>query len=213
MPPPVSGEVTIQCLIDELRLHDLGVYLTRGESVTVTMSRALKSRDLSQAKIDGTVATQAMRSSGSRAQELVSSDTTTSQSPRHQPHRLPPATFAQDLNPLLAAVHLLTEEVRGVRKDLAALPHAPPVPPLDLGPLLAALKDLQGADRRDPPPSAPQAPVVAPIGGDTATPMFIPSNLTGGAMADTTVTIATSNTDNPDLGAASAALKAARKPR
>lgn len=177
-------------LTDLVVLPDLGLRLTRGSKIVVPMSAALKSRDLSKAKVDGIVATQTLRSAAIRAQENVSSDTVTSQAPRHNP---------LDLIPLLDALAVLTEEVRGLRRDLARAPA--PAPALDLTPLLAQLQTVAGA-------SAPQTKVVfAP-----PEEVFIPSNLTGGDIM-ATMNVASENSEDPGLADAMQALKAARKKR
>jgi hypothetical protein len=183
-----DGEVTIICLVDTLHLPDLGLRLTRGARAAVPMSLAMKSRDLSKAKVDGTVGTQTLRSSVIRAQEHVSSDTVTSQSPR---------AATVDFSPVLAALQQLTDEVRALRLDIASRPVAPP-PVVDLTPLL---QQLQGAMA-----TAKVAPTAPPE------EMFIPSNLTGGGAA-VTLNVASDSSDDPGLADTLKALKAARKKR
>lgn len=186
-----NGEVAIIALTDLVVLPDLGVRLTRGAKVSVPLSAAMKSRDLSKAKVDGTVTTQTLRSAAIRAQENVSSDTVTSQSPRHSP---------LDLSPLLDALAVLTEEVRGLRRDLARAPVAAPA--LDLTPLLAQLQTVVAASpvRAAPSSALPNEEV------------FIPSNLTGGDLS-ATLNVASESTDDPGLADTMKALKAARKKR
>lgn len=116
-----NGEVTIIALTDLVVLPDLGVRLMRGAKVNVPLSAAMRSRDLSKAKMDGIVTTQTLRSAAIRIQENVSSDTVTSQAPRSGVH---------DPNLLLEALAVLTEEVRGLRRDLAHTVQ----PTLDLAP-------------------------------------------------------------------------------
>jgi len=194
-----DGEVTIICLVDTLHLPDLGLRLTRGARAAVPMSLAMKSRDLSKAKVDGTVGTQTLRSSVIRAQEHVSSDTVTSQSPR---------AATVDFSPVLAALQQLTDEVRALRLDIASRPVAPP-PVVDLTPLL---QQLQGAMV-----TAKVAPTVPGAVTRTAPvvpteEMFIPSNLTGGDAA-VTLNVASESSDDPGLADTLKALKAARKKR
>lgn len=184
-----SGEVTIIALTDLVVVPDLGVRLTRGARVSVPMSAAMKSRDLSKAKLDGTVATQTLRSAAIRAQENVSSDTVTSQSPRHSP---------LDFSPLLDALAVLTEEVRGLRRDLSRAPA--PASALDLTPLLAQLQAVTGST------VAPRPSVVAPD------EVFIPSNLTGGDLT-ASLNVSSESSDDPGLADTMKALKAARKKR
>lgn len=193
-----DGEVTIICLVDTLHLSDLGLRLTRGARASVPMSLAMKSRDLSKAKVDGTVGTQTLRSSVIRAQEHVSSDTVTSQSPR--------AAATIDLGPLLVAIQQLTDEVRALRSDMASRPVVPP-PVVDLAPLL---QQLQGAMATAKVPHT-----VAVMGSALTAPpeeVFIPSNLTGGDAA-VTLNVASESNDDPGLADAMKALKAARKKR
>ena len=193
-----DGEVTIICLVDSIHLSDLGLRLTRGARVSVPMSLAMKSRDLSKAKVDGTVSTQTLRSSVIRAQEHVSSDTVTSQAPR--------ATATVDFAPLLAALQQLTDEVRALRSDVTSRPVVPP-PVVDLAPLLQQLQGAMATVKVAHPVavtgSAPMAPTEE---------MFIPSNLTGGDAA-VTLNVASESSDDPGLADTLKALKAARKNR
>jgi len=186
-----NGEVTIISLTDLVVIGDLGLRLTRGARVSVPLSSAMKSRDLSKAKLDGTVTTQTLRSAAIRAQENVSSDTVTSQSPRHS---------SLDFTPLLEALSVLTEEVRGLRRDLARAPTPAPTPTLDLTPLLAQLQAVAGA------PVAPRSVVVAPD------EVFIPSNLTGRDLS-ASLNVSSESSDDPGLADTLKALKAAKKKR
>jgi len=195
MPPPQqangNGEVTIVALTDLVVLPDLGLRLTRGTKVVVPMSVALKSRDLSKAKVDGIVATQTLRSAVIRAHENVSSDTVTSQAPRHNP---------LDLSPILDALAVLTEEVRGLRRDLARAPATAPA--LDLAPLVARLQTV-----------ASSGPVrVAPSVALPDEAVFIPSNLTGGDLS-ASLNVTSESSDDPGLADAMRALRAAKKNR
>lgn len=189
-----EGEVKIICLVDSIHLTDLGLRLTRGAQATVAMSSAMKSRDLSKAKVDGTVSTQTLRSSVIRAQEHVSSDTVTSQSPRAAP---------LDIAPVLTALQRLTDEVRGLRSDLSSRPVSPS-PSVDFSPLLRALSATLQAGGAPAPvavslPASPEA-------------VFIPSNLTGGDLS-AKLNVSSESTDDPGLADAMQALKAARKNR
>jgi hypothetical protein len=156
------------------------------------MSAAMKSRDLSKAKVDGTVSTQTLRSSVIRAQEHVSSDTVTSQSPR---------STSLDIAPVLAALQKLTDEVRGLRSDLASRPVSPP-PSVDFSPLLRALTAI---------PQTGGAVVAAAV-PPSPEEVFIPSNLTGGDLS-AKLNVASESTDDPGLADTMKALKAARKKR
>jgi hypothetical protein len=160
------------------------------------MSAAMKSRDLSRAKVDGTVGTQTLRSSVIRAQEHVSSDTVTSQSPRA-------VTQALDLGPLLGALQQLTDEVRALRADVAMRPMQPP-PVVDLAPMI---HHLQGA-------LAGVKVESAPVVGSSPVPdaVFIPSNLTGGDLS-ASLNVTSESSDDPGLADAMRALKAAKKNR
>lgn len=189
-----EGEVKIICLVDSIHLTDLGLRLTRGAQATVAMSAAMKSRDLSKAKVDGTVSTQTLRSSVIRAQEHVSSDTVTSQSPRATP---------LDIAPVLTALQRLTDEVRGLRSDLSSRPVSPS-PSVDFSPLLRALSATPQAGGVPAPvavslPASPEA-------------VFIPSNLTGSDLS-AKLNVSSESTDDPGLADAMLALKAARKNR
>lgn len=187
-----EGEVKIICLVDSIHLTDLGLRLTRGAQATVAMSAAMKSRDLSKAKVDGTVSTQTLRSSVIRAQEHVSSDTVTSQSPRAAP---------LDIAPVLTALQKLTDEVRGLRSDLSSRPVSPS-PSVDFSPLLRALS------------ATPQAGgVPAPVAvSPSPEAVFIPSNLTGGDLS-ASLNVTSESSDDPGLADAMRALKAAREKR
>lgn len=193
-----DGEVYIICQVDSIHLPDLGLRLTRGARASVSMSAAMRSRDLSKAKMDGTVSTQTLRSSVIRAQEHVSSDTSTSVSPRAP-------SWAGDINPLIAALQTLTEEIRGLRADLSSRPvSSPPASPVpDLGPLIRALTGIPqtggGAREQAAPLPLPEE-------------VFIPSNLTGGDLS-ASLNVSSENTDDPSLADTMRALKAARKKR
>ena len=189
-----EGEVKIICLVDSIHLTDLGLRLTRGAQATVAMSAAKKSRDLSKAKVDGTVSTQTLRSSVIRVQEHVSSDTVTSQSPRAAP---------LDIAPVLTALQRLTDEVRGLRSDLSSRPVSPP-PSVDFSPLLRALSATPQAG------GVPAPVAVSPPASPEA--VFIPSNLTGGDLS-AKLNVSSESTDDPGLADAMQALKAARKNR
>lgn len=200
-----NGEVTIICLTDIVHLHDIGVHLTRGHRVNIPMSQAMKSRDLSAAKLDGTVTIQTIRSAATvRAQEFTSSDTTHSQAPRHSP--APPPQVPMD--PILAAIERLTVEVQGMRADIARLQQQPQVvPQVDLARVLAMLEEriqnpvmtVQGPSRTAHAPEAPSE-------------MFIPSNLTSGVKAPD-LKVASETSTSPQLTGTAEALKAARKKR
>ncbi len=189
-----DGEVTIFCQVDTLHLPDLGLRLARGARVSVPLSAAMKSRDLSKAKVDGTVTTQTLRSSVIRAQEHVSSDTVTSQSPR---------AASLDLTPLLSAIQVLTDEVRGLRAELKSRPIVSSPSAVDLSPLVQQLRAVlaEGGAR-----TVRAAPIA------DSEEVFIPSNLTGG---DASVTLNVTSESSEDSGLADAmkALKAARKKR
>lgn len=191
-----DGEVTIICLVDSIHIADLGLRLTRGARVSVPMSAAMKSRDLSRAKVDGTVGTQTLRSSAIRAQEHVSSDTVTSQSPRA-------LTQVLDLGPLLDAIHQLTDEVRALRTDVASRPMQPP-PVVDLAPLIHQLQ-VALAGVKSNTPTAVEDPAVPDA-------VFIPSSLTGGELS-ASLNVASESTNDPGLSDTMKALKAARKKR
>jgi hypothetical protein len=191
-----DGEVTIICLVDSIHIADLGLRLVRGARASVPMTAAMKSRDLSRAKVDGTVGTQTLRSSVIRAQEHVSSDTVTSQSPRAP---------TVDLTPLLGAIHQLTDEVRALRADMASF-RPPTAQTLDLTPLV---QQLQGAlVRHSGSTPAPAA------GAATVEPgaVFIPSNITGGDLT-ASLNVSSESSDDPGLADTMKALKAARKKR
>jgi hypothetical protein len=195
MHPAVNGEVTIICLTDSVHLTDLGLKLTRGARASVPLAAAAKSRDLSTAKIDGTVTTQTMQATVIRARENVGSDTTHSQSPRHN---------SLDLSPLVAAIQVLTDEVRGLRRDLASKPAAPP-PTVDFTPLLARLQAMALVAA---PSHAAPVPASAPVPEER----FIPSNLTGGDLS-ASLNVASESSDDPGLADTLKALKAAKKKR
>ena len=201
-----EGEVTILCLVNEVRILDLGVFLTRGQSAKVAFSQAMKSRDLSQARMDGTVQTQVLRTSAirqhtpldaARVQERVSSNVTTSVTPRHEP----PAP-AMDLGPVLGALSALTDEVRALRKDMAANP----VPALDLTPLVQALQGLKVT-----------GPVSASVGVSSPEPkesedLFIPGKIVTD-VAPVNLDVVSEESDGGDVNDVAAALKKARQGR
>lgn len=187
-----DGEVTLVCQVDLLHLPDLGLRLTRGSRVSIPMTSAMRSRDLSKAKIDGTVVTQTVRSSVIRAQERVSSDTVTSQSPRA-------SAPALDLSPLLGAIQQLTDEVRALRADMASRP-VTQAAPLDLSPLV---QHLRGVISTGPSPAARVEQTEA---------VFIPSNLTGGDLS-ASLNVSSESNEDPGLADAMRALKAAKKKR
>lgn len=192
-----DGEVTIICLVDSIHIADLGLRLTRGARASVPMSAAMKSRDLSRAKVDGTVGTQTLRSSVIRAQEHVSSDTVTSQSPRA-------VTQALDLGPLLGALQQLTDEVRALRADVAMRTMQPP-PVVDLAPLVQQLQGALAGARYNTAATAVETSAVPDA-------VFIPSNLTGGELS-ASLNVSSESSDDPGLADAMRALKAARKKR
>ena len=202
-----NGEVTIICLTDTVHLHDIGVHLTRGHRANIPMSQAMKSRDLSAAKLDGTVTTQTIRSAATvRAHEFTSSDTTHSQAPRHSPA---PPPVREDLNPILAALDRLTVEVQGMRADIARLQQQPPVTAhaVDLSRVLALLEErIQNPVMTFQGPARVEQPMVDPAA------MFIPSNLTGGVTAPD-LKVASETSTSPQLTGTAEALKAARKKR
>ena len=192
-----DGEVTILCQVDAIHLPDLGLRLVRGARVSVPMSAAMKSRDLSKAKVDGTVVTQTLRSSVIRAQERVSSDTVTSQSPRASA----PAP-ALDLSPLLGAIQQLTDEVRALRADLVSRPVSQ-APVVDFTPLMQQLQGALPAAKTE----SRSAPSIEP-----SEVVFIPSNLTGGDLS-ASLNVSSESNEDPGLADAMKALKAARKKR
>ena len=192
-----NGEVTIVCLTDSIYLRDLGAHLTRGSRMSVPLSVAMRSRDLVAAKMDNLVSTQTVRSSVIREQENVSSDTVTSQSPRHT---------SLDLSPILIAVYQLADEVREMRRELAAsLPTAPVSPTVDFAPLLA---QLQGMVAPQSPGEKLRQTHMAPPDRDE---IFIPSNLTGSGDLNTTLKVSSESSVDQGVADAMAALKAARK--
>lgn len=186
-----NGEVTIIALTDLVILPDLGVRLLRGARVNVPLSSAMRSRDLPKAKMDGIVTTQTLRSAAIRIQENVSSDTVTSQAPRAGAH---------DPNLILEALAVLTEEVRGLRRDLA---HTVP-PTLDFGPLLAQLQGMRGPTLNL---TTPQTSLFVP----SLDEVFIPSNLTGSGDITTNLKVSSESSVDQGVADAMAALKAARK--
>lgn len=192
-----DGEVTIVCQVDAIQLPDLGLRLMRGSRVSVPLSAAMKSRDLSKAKVDGTVVTQTLRSSVIRAQEHVSSDTVTSQSPRASAPTL-------DIGPLLGAIRQLTDEVRALRADLATRPVQPP-PVVDLAPLVQQLQGALAGVKHNTAATAVETPAVPDA-------VFIPSNLTGGDLS-ASLNVTSESSDDPGLSDAMRALKAAKKKR
>jgi len=212
-----NGEVTIICLTDTVHLHDIGVHLTRGHRVNVPMTQAMRSRDLSAAKQDGTVAIQTIRSAATvRAQEFTSSDTTHSRAPRHSPAPGGPDALA-------VAIERLTQEVQGMRVDITRLqqqrPVAPPVAPPVVVDILAELKEYvrtlpqvgrtESALESMRPTQQVQGFPPAVVAVEE---MFIPSNLTGGATASD-LKVASETSTSPQLTGTAEALKAARKKR
>ena len=189
-----EGEVTIVCQVDTLHLPDLGLRLTRGARVSVPLSAAMKSRDLSKAKVDGTVITQTLRSSVIRAQESVSLDAAAPQPPR--------ASNSLDLSPLLSALQALTEEVRALRADLKFRPPIPAPPPIDLSPLVKQLERSLFSNGSTQPRAVQNPPEE----------VFIPSNLTGSDLS-ANLNVASESSDDPGLADALKALKAAKKKR
>lgn len=205
MTPTANGEVTIICLTDTVHLHDIGVHLTRGHRVNIPMSQAMKSRDLSAAKLDGTVTIQTIRSAATvRAQEFTSSDTTHSQAPRHSPA---PSVPVAEANPILAAIERLTVEVQGMRADLTRLQQQPPQG-VDFTELREYVRSL--------PRGVPHAPMPASVWptqeAEAPEERFIPSNLTGGVTAPD-LKVASETSTSPQLTGTAEALKAARKKR
>ena len=200
-----TGEVTITCVTDLVKLHDLGIYLTRGQKGVVSMATAMKSRDLSAAKLDGSVTVQTLRSAAVRVKENVSSDTTHSQAPRYTP--------PSDIANLTEAVLNLTEEVRGMRQDMDALIHRGGAQP-DFSTLLAKIQDMFWAhtlaERPTVPPSPvgnqmPPPPVIA-----SEEEVYIPSNLTGGDLKSS-LNVTTHESLQPGISNAAEALKDARR--
>lgn len=216
MTTPSNGEVTILCLTDQVHLQDIGVHLTRGHRASVSLSQAMKSRDLSAAKLDGTVAIQATRAAATvRAQEYTSSDTTHSQARRHSP--APPADvlatlgdLAGEVREVRAIVLRLTDEVRGIRADLHRLMQQPS-PQVDLSRVMAKLDECLANPARvvrgtpEPIERRGTPHVEEPS-------VFIPSNLTGG-MAAQELRVASETSEIPQLTGTAEALKAARKKR
>lgn len=206
MTPTANGEVTIICLTDLVHLHDIGVHLTRGHRANIPMSQAMKSRDLSAAKLDGTVTIQTIRSAATvRAHEFTSSDTTHSQAPRHVP-------VPVESNPLVAAIERLTVEVQGMRADITRLMQQPPAaaPVVDFTELREYVRSLPRGVPNTPMPASvwpTQAPET-----QAPTDMFIPSNLTGGVTAPD-LKVASETSTSPQLSGTAEALKAARKKR
>jgi hypothetical protein len=195
MQSPVNGEVTIICLTDEVILRDLGVRLTRGAKVEVPLSAALKSRDLQRAKIDGTVSTQTLRASTIRTQEYASSDTTTSRSPRFQPHPPPPPAPQVDMAPLMDAMRAMAEELKSLRAELVTLKQAPPE---------------KVTVREVPSVVVPQAHGKPVPQATTEEPVFIPSGITGKGLKPT-LDVSAQENSTPGVDDAVAALKSARK--
>jgi hypothetical protein len=199
------GEVTIICLTDLVHIQDIGVRLTRGHRVNIPLSVATKSRDLSAAKLDGTVTIQTLRTAATvRAQEFASSDTTISTAPRHTPG------VVVEYASILAALERLTEEVQGLRVDITRLHQQSPgtgAPARDVSRLLAMLEERI------------QNPMVT-VRGSTPTEhvleapaeMYIPSNLTGGVTAPD-LKVASETSTSPQITGTAEALKAARKKR
>ena len=209
-PVTANGEVTIICLTDIIHLHDIGVHLTRGHRVNIPMSQAMKSRDLSAAKLDGTVTIQTIRSAATvRAQEFTSSDTTHSQAPRHNP--APQAPQPSEPSPILAALERLTVEVQGMRGDITRLMQQSSqgvAPVVDLTELREYVRSLPRGVHHAPMPASvwPTQEAEAP------TEMFIPSNLTGGVTAPD-LRVASETSTSPQVTGTAEALKAARKKR
>jgi hypothetical protein len=203
MTAATNGEVTIICLTDTVHLHDIGVHLTRGHRANIPMSQAMKSRDLSAAKLDGTVTIQTIRSAATvRAQEFTSSDTTHSQAPRHNPAPI-------EASPILAAIERLTVEVQGMRGDLTRLMQQPHVaaPQVDMSRVLAMLEE-----RLQNPLVTVQGPARTAQVQEAPSEMFIPSNLTGGVTAPD-LKVASETSTSPQVTGTAEALKAARKKR
>ena len=191
-----DGEVKIICLVDSIHLSDLGLRLARGASVSVSMSAAMKSRDLSKAKIDGTVSTQTLRSSVIRSPDHVSFEATPAPIPAPPSLRSSPV----DLAPVLAALQRLTDEVKGLRSDLASRPVAP-------SPVLDPSVRRTGTPVETGRPSS-----LVGDGFSSPETVFIPSNLTGGN-APTNLNVSSESTEDPGLADTMAALKAARNRR
>lgn len=197
-----NGEVTIICLTDLVNLPDLGIRLTRGAKIEVSLSAAMRSRDLSAAKINGMVSTQTLRASAIRAQEMVSSDTVTSRSPRY----VPPVLV--DLSPLMDAIQTLTEEVRAMRVELAERP-APMAPTLDMDLLVSQLRGMLSETSF---PVLKQQVVEVQQATPQEEPMFIPSHITGEGL-ESTLEVAAHTTEAPGLVDAAKALKSVRRRR
>jgi hypothetical protein len=212
MTPTANGEVTIICLTDTVHLHDIGVHLTRGHRANIPMSQAMKSRDLSAAKLDGTVTVQTLRSAATvRAQEFTSSDTTHSQAPRHNPVPPAPPVVPLESNSIVAAIERLTVEVQGMRADITRLQQQPPAtvaPVMDFTELREYVRSL--------PRGVPHAPMPASVWptqeAEAPEERFIPSNLTGGVTAPD-LKVASETSTSPQLTGTAEALKAARKKR
>lgn len=213
MTTATNGEVTILCLTDTVHINDLGVHLTRGHRVNVPLSKAMNSRDLSAAKLDGTVTIQTLRSAATvRAQEFVSSDTTHSQAPRYNP-------VSGNSGSVMEAIERLTSEVRAMRADITRLMQQPVViptvtPTVDYSPVLAKILGYMQALSANQAVTVVQGPgytrTIPTASGDLE--MFIPSNLTG--VGDTpSLRVDSNNTDSQSVTGASEALKAARKKR
>jgi len=190
-PPIENADVVIRCLTDTITLKDLGVTLSRGAQVTVSSLVATKSRELTQAKLNGSVSTQTVKSAPPRAQEHTSSDTTTPQSPRYTP------TPQMDFSPVLVALENLTNEVRRLRQDIAARPIQPA---LDLTPLISALRALPVAGL----PERQASPVV-----DPTEPLYIPD--LGSGLSSENVVVNSGSSINPEMDASIKALKDRKK--
>jgi hypothetical protein len=195
-----DGEVKIICLVDAIHLSDLGLRIARGASVSVSMSAAMKSRDLSKAKMDGTVSTQTLRSSVIRSPDHVSFEATPAPIAIPPSPRSSPPELAPELAPVLAALQRLTDEVRGLRADLASRPVAP-----------SPVSDP--SVRRTGTPVGTERPGSS-VGDEFSSPetVFIPSNLTGGNLP-TNFNVSSESTEDPGLADTMAALKAARNRR
>ena len=209
-----EGEVTIVCVANEVRLPDLKLFLTRGQKVTVPFSSSMRSRDLSQAKMDGTVTTQVMRASQirppvppdvARVQELVSSNTTTSQAVRS--NQKPQQPQEVDMSPVLGALHTLTDEVRALRRDMAQQPS--PVPSLDLSPLIQAIQGLRIAG--GPSTAEPVATVQNSL-PSASEARFIPSSIVP-TESTTNLEVSATETDGGSVDDVAAALKRAKTKR
>lgn len=206
----MNGEVEIICLSDSARIPDLGLSMTRGSRMNVSVSNASRSRDLELAKAQGIVAVREIKVSVLRTIQGSSMSKTEDENLKKVQRTAlnwSGPNQSSEVTDFLLAIKELTKEISALRSDLAQRPPSAPVPVVDTSAVTEALRvALSGISVSSPLVSSPRTQVSLSPDEERFIPSgIVPTNLKADISPNTT------NEGAGSLEDAQAALREARR--